>query len=107
MASCCFKALEGSNYDVRVCVAELLGVLMACSQKPEPGKAKKVNLEEVFNIMSAGFLRGSVGFLKGGGGELLKSGMSQDVRVGVTQVGYAVFLIDFIYEKVLQEIRMV
>ncbi len=86
MASCCLKALEGSNYDVRVCVAELLGVLMALSQQADVGKAKKVGLEEVFNIMSTGFLRGSIGFLKGGGGELLKSGMSQDVRVGVTQV---------------------
>ena len=86
MASCCIRALEGSNYDVRVCVAELLGSLLASSQRPDPTKAKKIPLEEVFNVMSAAFLRGGVGFLKSGGGELLKSGMSQDVRVGVTQV---------------------
>ena len=91
MASCCIKALEGSNYDVRVCVAELLGSLLAASQKPVAGKAKKDSLEEVFSIMSAAFLRGGVGFLKGGGGELLKSGISQDVRVGVTQVCFTVF----------------
>ena len=29
MVSVCLKALEGSNYDVRVQVAQLLGVLMA------------------------------------------------------------------------------
>ena len=86
MASCCIKGLEGSNYDVRVCIAELLGSLLASSQKPEAAKTKRVSLEEVFNIMSAAFLRGGVGFLKGGSGELLKSGSSQDVRVGVTQV---------------------
>ena len=87
MASCCIRALEGSNYDVRVCVAELLGSLLASSQKPEATKVKKIALEEIFGIMSAAFLRGGVGFLKGGSGELLKSGTSQDVRVGVTQVG--------------------
>ncbi len=91
LASCCFKALEGSNYDVRICVAELLGVLMAFSQKVDAGKARKVSLDEVFTMMSAGFLRGSVGFLKGGGGELLKSGMNQEVRVGVTQVRNTTF----------------
>ena len=88
MASCCIRALEGSNYDVRVCVAELLGSLLAASQKPEATKVKKIALEEIFGIMSAAFLRGGVGFLKGGSGELLKSGTSQDVRVGVTQVGF-------------------
>ena len=88
MAQACFKALEGSNYDVRICVAELLGTLMASSQKQtsDGGKVRKVSMEEMFSMMNSGFLRGSVGFLKGGGGELLKSGVSREVRVGVTQV---------------------
>eukprot|EP00794_Sanderia_malayensis_P020258 gene20258-22242_t len=91
MASCCFKALEGSNYDVRVCVAELLGTLMAFSQSETAAKVKKISLEEVFSMMTGGFLRGSVGFLKGGGGELLKGGMTQEVRVGVTQAYVVLF----------------
>ena len=91
--STCFKALEGSNYDVRVCVAQLIGTLMAMTQQissvtAAAGKNKKTcSLEEVFAYMSGGFLRGGIGFLKGSGGELLKSVAPREVRVGVTQVG--------------------
>lgn len=101
MASCCIRALESSNYDVRVCVAELLGSLLASSQRPEAAKIKRVSLEEIFNIMSAAFLRGGFGFLKGGGGELLKSGTSQDVRVGVTQVTQPFSLLSFLKGSVI------
>lgn len=93
MTSTCFKALEGSNYDVRVCIAQLIGSLMAMTQTPltpATGKGKKTvspcSLEEVFASMSGGFLRGGTGFLKGSGGELLKSTAPREVRVGVTQV---------------------
>lgn len=92
MTSTCFKALEGSNYDVRVCVAQLIGTLMAMTQQAPSavaaaGKNKKTcSLEEVFAYMSGGFLRGGIGFLKGSGGELLKSIATREVRVGVTQV---------------------
>lgn len=34
-ASLCFRALEGSNYDVRCSVSSLLGSLMAKSQDPK------------------------------------------------------------------------
>ena len=88
--STCFRSLEGSNYDVRVCVAQLIGTLMAMTQQipsAAAGKNKKTcSLEEVFSSMSGGFLRGGVGFLKGSGGELLKSIAPREVRVGVTQV---------------------
>lgn len=89
MMSACFRALDGSNYDVRVCVAQLLGTLTAMTQDPKAGsgKGKKISLEEVLSLMSGGFLRGGIGFLKGSGGELLKSSASREVRVGVTQVG--------------------
>lgn len=91
MTSTCFKALEGSNYDVRVCVAQLIGTLMAMTQQTPSavaaGKSKKTcSLEEVFSYMSGGFLRGGIGFLKGSGGELLKTIAPREVRVGVTQV---------------------
>lgn len=38
--------------------------------------------------MMTGFLRGGIGFLKGGAGEMIKgtSGVSREIRVGVTHV---------------------
>ena len=91
MVSTSLKALEGSNYDVRICVSLFLGTLMAATQQPPSGggssKGKRVvTLEEVLSLMSGGFLRGGIGFLKGSGGELLKSAAPREVRVGVTQV---------------------
>lgn len=35
MATLCFKALEGSNYGVRVAVAKLLGTVMATALLPK------------------------------------------------------------------------
>ena len=88
--SLCFRALDGSNYNVRVCLAQLFGSLMAATQQPLPPaagtKLKRVSLEEVLGHMSGGFLRGGIGFLKASGGELLKSAAPREVRVGVTQV---------------------
>lgn len=48
---------------------------------------KRATLEEVWELMATGFLRGGSGFLKSGG-EMLKGGgsVSREVRVGVTQV---------------------
>lgn len=34
MASLCFKAFDGSNYDVRVTVSKLLGTLFASALEP-------------------------------------------------------------------------
>ena len=43
MVSACFRALDGSNYDVRSAVAKLLGVLLAMTQSnPPKGKSNKV-----------------------------------------------------------------
>ncbi len=36
MVSSCFRALDGSNYDVRSAVAKLLGVLLAQTQANAP-----------------------------------------------------------------------
>eukprot|EP00058_Branchiostoma_floridae_P024642 XP_002610132.1 hypothetical protein BRAFLDRAFT_121581 [Branchiostoma floridae] len=88
VASLCFQAMDGSNYDVRCAVARLLGVTMAAPFTPKAttGKMKKPSLDDVFSVLSSGFLRGGSGFLKGGGGELLKGGeVRREVRVGVTQ----------------------
>lgn len=62
---------------------------MAATQRPPDGstppansKTKKISMDEMFDLMSSGFLRGGIGF----SGELLKTTMPQEVRVGVTQV---------------------
>ncbi|KAJ8412774.1 hypothetical protein AAFF_G00117250 [Aldrovandia affinis] len=91
VATLCFKALEGSNYGVRVAVSKLLGTVMATALMPKQAavmrqNVKKATLEEVLELMATGFLRGGSGFLKSGG-EMLKGGgsVSREVRVGVTQ----------------------
>jgi hypothetical protein len=85
----CLKALDGSSYDVRSNVAGLLGTLVAKSQQQKnpasvqtKGKVKWPSLDEVLGLMSNGFLKGS--------GELLKSAVSREVRIGVTEA-YTVF----------------
>ncbi|XP_037534116.1 HEAT repeat-containing protein 5B [Nematolebias whitei] len=97
MATLCFKALEGSNYGVRVAVAKLLGTVMATALMPKQAavmrqNVKRATLNEVLELMATGFLRGGSGFLKSGG-EMLKGGgsVSREVRVGVTQA-YVVFV---------------
>uniref|UniRef100_A0A8C1IDU3 HEAT repeat-containing protein 5A n=1 Tax=Cyprinus carpio TaxID=7962 RepID=A0A8C1IDU3_CYPCA len=83
VATHCFRAFEGSNYDVRVAVSKLLGTLLASAL--EPG-SKRNSLEEVMELLSSGFLRGGAGFLRASG-DMLKgtSSVSRDVRVGITQ----------------------
>ncbi|XP_055794155.1 HEAT repeat-containing protein 5B isoform X3 [Salvelinus fontinalis] len=97
LATLCFKALEGSNYGVRVAVSKLLGTSMATALMPKQAavmrqNVKRATLDEVLELMATGFLRGGSGFLKSGG-EMLKGGgsVSREVRVGVTQA-YVVFV---------------
>jgi len=61
MVSVCLKALDGSNYDVRVQISQLLGVLMAGSQNVDTSsgsKVKKISIEDMFSLLAAGFLKG-------------------------------------------------
>uniref|UniRef100_A0A8B9VKI7 HEAT repeat-containing protein 5B n=1 Tax=Anas zonorhyncha TaxID=75864 RepID=A0A8B9VKI7_9AVES len=97
IATLCFKALENSNYGVRVAVSKLLGTVMATALIPKQAtvmrqNVKRATLEEVLELMATGFLRGGSGFLKSGG-EMLKVGgsVNREVRVGVTQA-YVVFV---------------
>uniref|UniRef100_A0A673MTI6 HEAT repeat-containing protein 5A n=1 Tax=Sinocyclocheilus rhinocerous TaxID=307959 RepID=A0A673MTI6_9TELE len=91
VATLCFRAFEGSNYDVRVAISKLLGTLLASALEPRqaiaprPG-SKRNSLEEVMELLSSGFLRGGAGFLRASG-DMLKgtSSVSRDVRVGITQ----------------------
>ncbi|GFX28551.1 HEAT repeat-containing protein 5B [Trichonephila clavipes] len=96
VASLCFRAFEGSNYEVRCAISELLGIVMATTQQashPTVGKNRLPTLEEVLNLMASGFLRGGIGFLKGSAGEMIKGGssVSREIRVGVTHA-YVVFI---------------
>ncbi|XP_051502390.1 HEAT repeat-containing protein 5A isoform X1 [Myxocyprinus asiaticus] len=91
VATLCFRAFEGSNYDVRVTISKLLGTLLASALEPRqaiaprPG-SKRNSLEEVMELLSSGFLRGGAGFLRASG-DMLKgtSSVSREVRVGITQ----------------------
>lgn len=97
IATLCFKALENSNYGVRVAVSQLLGTVMATALMPKQAtvmrqNVKRATFDEVLELMATGFLRGGSGFLKSGG-EMLKVGgsVNREVRVGVTQA-YVVFV---------------
>ncbi|XP_019760374.2 HEAT repeat-containing protein 5B isoform X2 [Dendroctonus ponderosae] len=103
LATLCFRAFDGSNYEVRCAVARLLGTLVATTQQGQKdGAGKNVSstnknmkvfsLDEAMGILMSGFLRGGVGFLKGTG-EIIKgsSGVNREVRVGVTHA-YVTFV---------------
>lgn len=105
MAALCFRAFDGSNYEVRCAVAKVLGTLIAFTQnqqqqtlpkgvvtaKAQP-TARQTSLDEAFGLLMSGFLRGGASFLKGTG-EMIKgsSGVNREVRVGVTHA-YVVFV---------------
>uniref|UniRef100_A0A1B6GMZ3 HEAT repeat-containing protein 5A n=1 Tax=Cuerna arida TaxID=1464854 RepID=A0A1B6GMZ3_9HEMI len=100
LATLCFRAFDGSNYEVRCSVSKLLGGLIAITQQqPKANQSvaqnkgvKPVSLEEALTVLMSGFLRGGVGFLKNTG-EIIKggSGLNREVRVGVTHA-YVVFI---------------
>jgi len=53
------------------------------------GKGKQLKLEDVLNVLAAGFLRGGTGFLKSStAGEMIKGAgtVNREIRVGVTLV---------------------
>lgn len=97
LATLCFRAFDGSNYEVRCSVAKLLGTLIASTQQLPKNSGqqagskgvKTMSLEDALGILMAGFLRGGVSFLKGTG-EIIKgsSGINREVRVGVTHVSF-------------------
>uniref|UniRef100_A0A8C4QZX9 HEAT repeat-containing protein 5A n=1 Tax=Eptatretus burgeri TaxID=7764 RepID=A0A8C4QZX9_EPTBU len=97
VATVCFKALEGSTYDVRVAVSQLLGTVLATAVGPKQAAVmrpnmRRVSVDEALELLALGFLRGGSGFLRSGG-DMLKGGttINRDVRVGVTQA-YVVFV---------------
>ena len=100
-----FRALEGSNHEVRCAVSYLLGNAAASALTPlksgptrmglssqaaaAASSSKVASVEDMLGIISTGFLRGGGGFLKGTG-EMIKgpAATSREVRVGVTMVTF-------------------
>ncbi|KAM9294002.1 HEAT repeat-containing protein 5A [Gastrophryne carolinensis] len=89
LVSLCFKAFEGSNYDVRLGVSRLLGTVLAKAVQgtsPSRQNVQKLSLQEALGLLSTGFLRGNSGFLRGGGNMLGVNGSTtRHVRLGATQ----------------------
>ncbi|XP_072285057.1 HEAT repeat-containing protein 5A isoform X1 [Pyxicephalus adspersus] len=95
LVSLCFKAFEGSSYDVRLAVSRLLGKVLARAVQgtsPSRQSVRKLSLQEALSLLSTGFLRGNSGFLRGGGDMLGgNSSTTRHVRLGATQA-YIVFI---------------
>ncbi|KAJ1347296.1 hypothetical protein KIN20_002322 [Parelaphostrongylus tenuis] len=103
MITLCTKALEGSNYETRLAVSRLLGVLLSTALHPpaslvSTGKSAANNrvlafrplpLEDALHMLGAAFLRGGIGgFLKGGSNQSTATpGGQKDVRAGIA-MGY-------------------
>lgn len=96
--SLCFRSLDGSNYEVRCAVAQTLGFLVATTQNPAvrqslqlyhastntSNKIRLVSIEEALGLLSSGYLKGGIGFLKAG--EMIKgtSSANREIRIGVS-----------------------
>lgn len=90
--SICFRAFEGSNYDVRCTVSDVLASIFAMSQLsplPQAKNQKQVSIEELLSLLSSGFKKGGIGFLKASTATDMIKGASvvnREIRLGVTHV---------------------
>ncbi|XP_044127665.1 HEAT repeat-containing protein 5A [Bufo gargarizans] len=95
LVSLCFKAFEGSSYDVRLEVSRLLGKVLARAvhgTSSSRQSTRRLSVEDALGLLSTGFLRGNSGFLRGGGDMLGGSSSStRHVRLGATQA-YVIFI---------------
>ncbi|KAI1285000.1 HEAT repeat-containing protein 5B [Halotydeus destructor] len=88
--SLCFRAFDGSNYEVRCAVSQAVGCLIATTLSPttrlsKDSKLKLASLDDLLNLLSTGFLKGGIGFLKTGATDMIKgsSTVPREIRVGV------------------------
>ncbi|CAF0968829.1 unnamed protein product [Rotaria sordida] len=95
-----FRALDGSNYEVRCSIAKYLAALLAATQETilNPNQntmnksnvnvtnIKKIKAEDLLNYLAGGFLRGNIGFLKSNTTERIKgpTTVQREIRIGVT-----------------------
>ncbi|KAF8386081.1 soap-1 [Pristionchus pacificus] len=106
----CVKALDGSNHEIRLCVARLLSALLCAAHQPHtligagrraPASSSSksgssspapLSVEDCFQLLSSAFLRGGVGgFLKGGSSNQASAGGLKEVRVGIA-MAYVEFI---------------
>jgi formate dehydrogenase maturation protein FdhE len=94
-----FRALDGSNYEVRCSIAKYLAALLAATQEPSTNKTntnaanvKKIKTEDILNYLAGGFLRGNIGFLKTNTTERIKgpTTVQREIRIGVTHVRHKI-----------------
>ncbi|KRX39676.1 HEAT repeat-containing protein 5B [Trichinella murrelli] len=105
LCSTCFKAFDGCTHAVRRSIAKLLGLVLATAHNPpsnakrlasgvhhgvgmQPPSVKPITIEDVWAILSSGFLRGGMGFLKTSTN--FHSSVSKEVRAG-TAMAYVEF----------------
>ncbi len=95
-----FRALDGSNYEVRCSIAKYLAALLAATQETTSNinqntmnksnaniaNIKKLKTEDILNYLASGFLRGNIGFLKSNTTERIKgpTTVQREIRIGVT-----------------------
>lgn len=95
-----FRALDGSNYEVRCSIAKYLAALLAATQdipsnsnpnamnksNTNTANIKKIKVEDILNYLASGFLRGNIGFLKSNTTERIKgpTTVQREIRIGVT-----------------------
>ncbi|CAF4841473.1 unnamed protein product, partial [Rotaria sp. Silwood1] len=95
-----FRALDGSNYEVRCSIAKYLAALLAATQETTLNQnqntmnksnvnvtnMKKIKTEDLLNYLASGFLRGNIGFLKSNTTERIKgpTTVQREIRIGVT-----------------------
>ncbi|XP_063803533.1 HEAT repeat-containing protein 5A isoform X1 [Pseudophryne corroboree] len=95
LVSLCFKAFEGSSYDVRLGVSRLLGKVLARAVQgtsPSRQNVRKLSQQDALGLLSTGFLRGNSGFLRGSADLLGGNGSTtRHVQLGATQA-YIVFI---------------
>ncbi|XP_067939352.1 HEAT repeat-containing protein 5B-like isoform X2 [Watersipora subatra] len=86
LVATCIRALDGSNYDVRCHIAQLLAVLLAECLKAKNvagSKAKKYDVKEVLGLLASGFIKAGKG---SSAVEMVRgaSAINREIRVGIT-----------------------
>ena len=112
-----FRALDGSNYEVRCSIAKYLAALLAATQETAPTgtnpikqalnsatNTKKIKIDDMLNYLAGGFLRGNIGSFKSNTTERLKgpSTVQREIRIGVTHVSFTCLSISIVNLFVFQ-----
>ncbi|VDM97337.1 unnamed protein product [Thelazia callipaeda] len=111
ISTLCFKALESSNYEVRLAVAELFATLFGAAINPprqhisstskahlSAASPKLLTIEDCLGVLSHGFLRGGIGgFLKTG--SVAVTGGQKETRIGIALVVFMRRCIGYVFRS--------